>query len=133
MHWQEMVLSVNWSHASRSYVKISYSPQLSEKYKQNFKIIIFCSYMYQFLKFNQQEARVFFKTTCIKFSYFRLISINSLREIFVYIECRKTTKLKNKYRAVCRDTIALLQCMNPVFMSKFSCCTNFYKNLENDT
>lgn len=48
MHWQEMGLSVNWSHASRSYVKISYtgSPQLSEKYKQNFKIIIFCSYMY---------------------------------------------------------------------------------------
>lgn len=50
MHWQEMVLSVNWSHASRSYVKISYSPQLSEKYKQNFKIIILGSYL--FLKLN---------------------------------------------------------------------------------
>lgn len=46
MHWQEMGLSVNWFYASRSYVKIAYSPQLSEKYKQNFKIIIFCSYMY---------------------------------------------------------------------------------------
>lgn len=95
MHWQEMGLSVNWSHASRSYVKIAYSPQLSEKYKQNFKIIIFCSYMYQFLKFNQQEARVFFKTTCMIFSYFRLISINSHREIFLY-SCEMQENYKTK-------------------------------------